>query len=84
VTNSESITVKGEAFDPGLVTLSVDTTSGTVIATSTAVGANGAATFTVPITTAAFSSGAHALVGWQTVGGSTLQAVVSLHVTLLQ
>jgi hypothetical protein len=83
VTDQESIIVNGQAFDPGLVTLSVDSVSGTAFATATATGSAGAATFSVSTNTDAFSPGSHQLVAWETVGGTTLQASISLDVTRL-
>jgi hypothetical protein len=84
VSNSQSINVNGQGYDQGLVTLSIDTVGGTVIATAFATGGNGAATFTVPINTGLFPIGDHQLVGWETVGGTTLQASVLLTVEALQ
>jgi hypothetical protein len=84
VNSSQSIVVNGEAWDPGTVTLSANSVGGLVIATPTATGTNGSATFSVTINTSVFNTGSQQLVGWQTVGGTTLQAVVLLNVTPLQ
>ncbi len=84
ISNQQEITVKGQAYDPGLVTLSVDKVGGVVLGTAQATGSNGGAAFSVLVTTGAFGPGAHSFVGWQTVGGTTLQASVPVTVEVIQ
>ncbi len=83
VTDDEIFIVSGQAFDAGVVTLSLDSVSGTAFATAVATGSAGAATFSVSTNSTSFPLGPHQLVAWETVGGTTLQANVSLEVTSL-
>ena len=62
---------------PGQVTISLDSINGRVLATATAQGAPGAATFTVTALPGVLV-GQHTIVGWQTVGGTTLQASLGI------
>jgi hypothetical protein len=78
VPNSASFNASGQAFVAGgVVTLSVDSPSGTVIGTATA---DGSGNFTVRISMGRFPAGSHTLVAWESVNGSTIQTSVSLFV----
>jgi hypothetical protein len=83
ITDQEAFVVSGQAFDPGLVTLSLDSVSGTAFATATASGAAGAATFSVATSSNTFPLGTHSIVAWETVGGATLQASATVDVLRL-
>jgi hypothetical protein len=82
VSNSSSFNVNGLGYVPGVVvTLSVDSPSGTQITTTVA---DGSGNFSgVSFGTWVFPSGLHQLVGWQSVGGSIVQTSISLNVQSL-
>lgn len=74
----QEFTVRGLSYDPGVVTLSVDTVSGPVIATAVAQGGAGAAGFTLTASRAPLSIGSHHIVAWQSARGTILQAEIAV------
>jgi hypothetical protein len=75
ISNNQSLVVKGQAFRPGQVALSIDSAAGIPITT---VGADPSGAFSITITTERFTGGSHQIVA--TEGPLTASVAVTVDV----